>query len=352
MNNTVTDRLQQIITEAERDVPAVLESIDDEFNNRKDMIVPNNKLEVHHVGGRVSVLTDASPDPLKLTPFSETQLFNHFGIPRTYADRLVSWDMESLIGENFRQINERHFKGKSVFIREVNGTIKGWLSPSYKRIDAKPIMRQFVDSAQRNGMLPVKAFNTDSRMQLRFISPEIITPAMNERESCIIGISLTTSDYGGSAFRIEVYFIRLVCLNGMIGASLFKQIHLGSRFQDWGQIVNLSKQTLDMDNAAMVSGIHDVIGSLQTIKIRTKESIEKAMLEAPPNSSWLSINKALDKQTAEDIKKIYHNSTDIMELPEEKTTWRLANAISFVAKQQQDQDKKIDMENLAMKLIA
>lgn len=357
MNSIVTTRLQQMIDDAQAKVPEVMNDIDHEFNARKDLLVPTNRLEIRYhteedempVGLGMHILGDKD---YNFTNFSENQVYTHFGIPKMYGQKLIEWDMAGLLEKNFKEINETKFHNQNVFVRSVHNKVKGWLSPSYKRIDARPVIGTFMEEANKNAMVPVQAYNTDSRMQLRYIFPEIITPGGLEQESFVVGISLSTSDYGGSAFKAEIYMIRLVCLNGMIGQTMFREVHLGSRFGNVGNLTFLSKQTLDLDTGTMISGVKDMTRALPMIKEKVKTTVEEAFVKQPTRSTWEMIKRNTDKKIYEQIEDEYKNNKDVIQLPTMESTWRLANAISFVSQKQDNNDKRIDMENLAMKIIA
>jgi hypothetical protein len=354
MNNIASTRMQSLIDEGQHQVPTLLQEIENERINRYDMIVKHSAIEIKRkpYESHISPLfVYTGSEPLDLTDHSESQMYSHYGIPRQYADKLIEWNMTSLLEQNFQTIGHEHLQNESVMLREINGTIKGWLSPSYKRMDAAPIIGTFVEENIKNGLVPIKAFNTDSRVQLRFAYPDVIIPNGLERESCLIGVTCTTSDYGGSAFKMEMFVLRLVCLNGMIGQMLFRQVHLGSRFTSEDAVHYLSKKTQDLDIRTLESGMKDLIKTLPPMREQIKTKIEQAFTKTPTSATWAEIKKNTDKGTNEAITNAFNTNLDIDLLPPEKSNWRLANAISLIAQQQKNADKRLDLENMAMKYI-
>ena len=351
------EKLEQAIEEGKTNTSAALASIEHEHEIREDFMVKNDTINIQSNGGYATLSArfnkeQGIPTEKWFTSHSENQVLSHYGIPRTYLDKLQAFGMHELIETNFSEIAKRRFSDEHVMLRVVEGDVKGWLSPSYKRLDAAPILGAFVEESMKMGMVPIKGFNTASRYQIRFAFPSIITPLGMDNESTIIGASLSTSDYGGAAFKAELFIMRLICLNGMIGDILFCKVHMGSRFSASQDTHFLSKNTHSLDIATMQSATRDLVRSLPPRMESIKGMIETAFAKEPSRAAWDQIKKATNKETNTQILNAYNMETDVTLLPKEKSTWRLANAISLVAQAQGNDDNRIDLENLAMKIVA
>lgn len=351
MNMNVRERMEKVVEEGRQDVAVALESIQREFAIRRDLVVKNDKIEIDFdAAGAMKIKT---PDrDFLATEHSESQAFAHYGIPRTFADKLISWGMPTLLRDNFARIGATRFGSSGVMLRTVGDSVKGWLSPSFRRIDASPVLESFVEGAVKSGMVPIRGFNTDYRYQLRFAFPEVIVPRGIDSEATIFGASLTTGDYGGSAFKAELFLMRLICLNGMIGTRVFRHIHVGSRFTSSDDVAVLSNETQRLDVRTMSSAVRDMVRALPAQRETIKTRIEAAFEKEPSRAAWDAVRKATDKGTFEEIEKAYSSKADVSLLPDQPGAWRLANAISLIAQGQKKDDKRIDLEALAMSAIA
>lgn len=351
MNMNVRERMEKVVEEGRQDVATALESIQREFVIRRDLVVKNDKIAIAFNGA--GAMTIKTPDrDFLATEHSEGQAFSHYGVPRAFADKLISWKMTPLLERNFAEIGSTRFGSNGVMLRTVGDQVKGWLSPSFRRIDASPVLGSFVEGAVKAGMVPIRGFNTDYRYQLRFAFPDVIVPRGIDSEATLFGASLTTGDYGGSAFKAELFLMRLICLNGMIGTQVFRHIHVGSRFTSSDDVAILSNETQRLDVRTMSSAVRDMIRALPAQRETIGKRIDDAFEKEPSRAAWDAVRKATDKGTFEEIEKAYNSKADVSLLPEEKSSWRLANAISLIAQGQEKADKRIDLEALAMSAVA
>jgi hypothetical protein len=348
---TAKERFEEAIQFGRQDMANSLHNIADEFRIRVDQVVKSEKISIK-VGSEGALMVETPERPFTPTDYATGQIFSHYGIPRTFGAKLHEWDMDALLEKNFEEIGHGRFAGDGVMLRTVGNNLKGWLSPSYRRIDAAPVLESFVEAAVNQGMVPMRGFNTDTRYQLRFVLPDIMTPLGMENEATVFGASLTTSDYGAGAFKAELFLMRLICLNGMIGQQMFRRVHVGSRFESSDDVSILSDTTHALDVRTMASAVRDLVRVLPARKEAIKSKIEEAFEKEPSRAAWEMVRKATDKGTFEKIKNTYDEQRDVALLPEKPSAWRLANAISLIAQGQDNSDKRIDLEALAMNAVA
>ena len=200
------------------------------------------------------------------------------GIPAQFAQKLIDLEENELLSRNLKRLTDRMEDG-GILLRRVGTTIKGWLSPAYKRMDAAPIMEAFIKRNLEKGFVPYRGMNTAYRYQIAMIQPRIWEPVQGE--FVIFGTSLVTGDYGNQSLEIDLLMLRIVCLNLAIGYDMFRRIHLGSRFQmgEGDEIIPISQKTINLDTDTISSAITDVVDAsenhIKLLEHKIQEANEK-----------------------------------------------------------------------------
>jgi hypothetical protein len=288
-----------------------------------------------------------------LTTHSQNQVLQRAGIPSQFASRLMDLGEIDLLRQNLKRLTDRT-QEDGIQIRRVGDTIKGWLSPSYKRMDAAPVIEAFLKRNLENGFVPYRGMNTDYRYQVSMIQPRIWEPVPGE--FVVFGTSLVTGDYGNQSLEIDLLMLRIVCLNLAIGHDLFRKIHLGSRFQmgEADEIISISQKTINLDTDTISSAVTDVVDAsenhIKLLEHKIQEANEKEIKD--PKSIYESLRKrGLRKETVDQIKTAYDLPQEVEILPKGNSFWRLSNAISLVANGVERPDEKVDLEKEAMNLL-
>tara|TARA_Y100000034_G_scaffold63302_1_gene76595 strand:- start:2996 stop:3664 length:669 start_codon:yes stop_codon:yes gene_type:complete len=222
-------------------------------------------------------------------------------------------------------------------------------------MDASPIFEGFIESALRAGYVPYTGAVTDYRYHVSFILPEVFQPSAHE--FIVLGVAITTSDYGSSALKIEMLALRITCLNLCMGADVMKSVHVGKRFNTTEDLIQLSNQTHDLDNKAVASAVGDAVQS----SIGLQAGVKNRILDAMESDCNININdevkklrqKGFKKDLAESVKVAFDSEMPVEFLPEVKNKWRLSNAISLIAKGSAlPSDTRLDLQKQAMAVIS
>jgi len=334
-----------------------MEALQKEYMDRKDYMVKPDKLTVE-------VLEDGSVRPVienrsyVTTPFSRQQLYVRAKMPQTYAETLTGHGLGQLLKANLEMMFPRVSK-EGIMLRTVGELAKGVLSASYKRIDATPVFESFVERCIEEGFVPHEGLVTDTRAFLSFVFPEIID--IGPDEVIVLGAQLRTSDYGRGALEMDLLIHRLMCSNGMMGHDVFKQIHLGRRFDSDnygdGDVVELSTRTMQLDLATVRSALKDTIGSLRR---RQFPALTTALQDKAKGDEKFSLptalavlgKKGLKKEVLEKVKTYYEsNLLPIESIPQEPGAWRFANVLSLLANGTKNQDDAKDLQDLAFDVL-
>jgi hypothetical protein len=344
-------RLKEIIDKGKASLHKTLEEIQHEFTIREDMAVRPTAIDFLIQDHRIQpVIRDEVFD---LTDHSQSQMLTRASIPAQFAQRLMDLEENELLSRNLKRLTDRMEDG-GILLRRVGTTIKGWLSPAYKRMDAAPIMEAFIKRNLENGFVPYRGMNTDYRYQVSMIQPRIWEPVPGE--FVVFGTSLVTGDYGNQSLEIDLLMLRIVCLNLAIGYDMFRRIHLGSRFQmgEGDEIIPISQKTIKLDTDTISSVITDVVDAsddhIKLLENKIQEANEKEIND--PKSIYDALRKrGLRKEIVEQVKTAYDLPQEVEILPKGNNLWRLSNAISLVAKGVEKTDEKFDLEKEAMNLL-
>jgi len=264
-------------------------------------------------------------------------------IPMKFLDSLAEekapWGSE-LLAHNFNQMFHNRFNKKRYLVRSISPEIRGWLSDQYRRLDSRPIVEAFASAVQDKGALPYSGVVTDTKIAIQAIMPEVYEPIPGELVA--YGLSLENSDFGNGALSLRAYLLRIWCTNLAITEETMRQIHLGKRLDD---NMIYSQQTYQLDSRATVSALKDVVrlqldaGSLTNRMEAVRKANDKGVTSEQAREL---LKRTLNKGEAEAAMSAY-NSPDVYNLPAGNTAWRLSNAISWIAGQTEDAERKLDL---------
>jgi hypothetical protein len=189
---------------------------------------------------------------------------------------------------------------------------------------------------------------TEVRVALKAMLPYIFEPTPNE--VLCFGVQFQNSDFGAGKLNVRAFTLRLWCTNKAVLEDALSQVHLGGKLPE--DIV-FSEQTYRLDTETQVSAVRDVVfASLSAEKVDT---YCRAIREATDTEvDWRKINRrlasALNKTEQEKVREAF-DGNDVHNLPPGKNTWRLSNAISWIANTVEDADRRMDLERLAGEVI-
>lgn len=291
------------------------------------------------VGGEVGVLSTHR--------WALQQICSRADMPWKYAQKLMEstkagWGTP-LVAHNLNEIYKR--SNSRYLLRSINGELRGFLSDRYKRKDSKPLVEAFAKGCADTGAVPINGYGTDTKVGLTAVLPKIYEPVPNEPIS--FGAHWENSDYGNGRHTISGFIDRAWCANGLIMSAGFSEVHLGKRLED---SVFLSEQTHQLDTMATASAIIDVVKnslSYEMIQIFC-ETVKKAHEQKiDPAKAIKHLAKQLNKGEAQMVLDKF-NSPDIEMLPPGNSTWRLSNAISWVAGNEiEDAERQMELLKIA-----
>jgi hypothetical protein len=343
MEQVLKAKLDRHIAEGQASAGAVIERIQSEIP--VDKLAVTSRLEF-----QPSMEVLANGESLgTLHPHAMQQLATRAEIPTAYTSTLLErgdWGRE-LLADNFNR-TFAHVKAQRVLTRAVNGQIRGVMSDSYRRLDSRPIVEAFAKACQAIGAIPVEGVAGDLRLSIRALLPTIHNV---NGEIFAFGISFGNSDFGSGALGISGFVLRPACLNGMVTQSELRKVHLGARLEE---SLQLSQRTYDLDTRTMSSAVGDVVRNVLS-PARVKATVEvigaKSAEKIDPVSAFKSLQKkGLLKSEVEAAENVYRTG-GVEQLPPGDTTYRMANALSWIAKSAQTPERRMELEGIAGEML-
>lgn len=348
-------KLEKMIADGREAAARGLRALSEEWGMRQDYIVKPQGIEIDVTpehGLRVALRErNGEHGPrLGFTSHARGQILSTAGIPMAFADTLGANALGDLLQTNLTRLLST-LAPDGMLIRAVGDTIKGVLSPSYKRMDSSPIFEGFAEASMKNGLVPYRGEVTETRAFLSFLRPEIVE--LTPDEHVAFGVDLRNSDYGNGALNLSLFMWRLLCTNGASAADLFRKVHLGRRFEASDDVSILSQRTIDLDAKTLRSAVADQIKALPGAIAATTSTIrERATAEVNVAKVLADLGKkGLTKGMQEKVKATYENAALPVEaLPQQPGAWRLSNVLSLLANGETG-DKAADLRDWAGEIL-
>lgn len=269
---------------------------------------------------------------------------------RTTADGIEVFDKwgGKLACDNLNQIFAHADKEERRLVRSVQDETRGFLSTKYKRRHPGHLIDGFVGACKKFDLLPYTVTATDTKHMVRAVLDGILEPVPNE---CLgVGVVYSESPYGNGATSVSIFVERMWCTNQAVMSTDLRTAHVGGRLSD---DFSWSEETYLADTRATVLQVQDMMKAYvsplalhklgETVRLADETKIEPKQLEA-------FIKKNLGKEDAEAVADCYR-SADVEMLPPGNTVWRASNALSFFARNVEDEEKKFDIQKLAGQLL-
>ena len=349
------DKLQALVNTGRQGATSVIEHV--MANQPTDRIVKGGVIEFEpnpKANGIIAKLPIFNGENLTETIHRNAlnQMAQAVDMPMKFLDTLANekadWGKE-LLAHNMNKIFHERFPKQRYLTRSTHGQVRGFLSDQYRRLDSRPIVEAFASAVQEKGAMPYNGVVTDTKIAIQAIMPEIYEPIPGEVVA--YGLSLENSDFGNGALSLRAYLLRIWCTNLAITEETMRQIHLGKRLDD---NMIYSQRTYELDSKTTVSALRDVVRLQLDAKSLTNrmDAVKNANgKEVTVESARERLKKVLNKGEAEAAFNAYA-SPDVYNLPAGNTNWRLSNAISWIANQTEDSERKLDLMRAAGDIIS
>lgn len=289
---------------------------------------------------------------LPLHKHALAQVAARAGMPISYVNDLLDRGEfgAGLLADNLQRLFA-HDPNRRQLVRTIKREVRGFLSDKFRRLDSRPIIDAFAQACQAIGAEPVDGVGGDTRIAIRAILPMVFEPIQGE--AVAYGVQIANSDFGNGALSVRAFMMRLWCTNYATTDEALREVHLGKRL---GDDVAFSARTYDLDTRAMASAVDDVIrGSLAPAKVNELNAMiaKAAAQEVDTHAMVPNLQRKLGllKGEAEAVRDCF-NGAGIEQLPPGNTSYRLSNAVSWVAKTAPTPERRLELEQCAGKLLA
>lgn len=358
--NVALAKLTDIVQKGKERAAAGMQALMQEYEQRRDLMVRPDALDFEVTAATSQVPSVIRPvidgSTYTLTSHARSQLLGRASIPVAFADTLAERNLGDLLRENLRRLLAATSRD-GMLVRSIVGsgpaTIKGILSPSYRRLDASPLFESFLERGLAAGFVPHSGDVSDTRAFLSLIRPEV--REIGPSEWVVFGLEFRSSDYGRGAMELGLMVLRLVCSNGMIGSNLFRQVHVGRRFDDFsdgGGVIELSRKTIALDARTVRSALGDAVGSADRKLLALESSLKEHAKEGLDVARTLATlqKKGIRKDTLQKVETMYGQPLPIEAVPQEQGRWRFANVLSLLANGAKGDDAK-DLQDAAYDIM-
>lgn len=315
--------------------------------------------DVNHLFVRHSSSGTSTSFYEKLHPFALHQATDKMGLPWSYAERLKGL-------KDARSTNNDYWGGRllahnlsalfahsedKILLRSIEGQIRAVLSDRFRRLDSGPLITAFAEACKEVKAIPYEGYVSDTKIGIQAIIAEVYEPIKDEIMA--YGVSFENSDFGNGALNVSTFLLRLQSLSGMIGPDKLRKVHLGRRLDE---DTSWSRETSELDLQTVCSGVKDLVkNSLAPERI---EAMQLLIYE----SSLEAVNSDRGKLTLEMLKTYLtkaeldkamtkFNDLDVVTLPAGNSLWRMSNAVSWLAGDEPDGERKLALQTVAGKVL-
>jgi hypothetical protein len=298
----------------------------------------------------VSTVENSNVISLDIHSHALQQICGRSNFPWRYAQYLRDEDRRgwgsNLLANNLNELYKR--QNNRFLLRSYDDHLRGFLSDRFRRLDSRPLIEAFANACKKLDAVPVQGYATDTKVALKALLPRVFEPVPNE--VLAFGVCWENSDYGNGAHSIRMFVLRLWCTNYAIADEGLRQIHLGKRLSDQ---ISFSQKTYELDTKATASAVSDIVTSSLGSK-KTEEFCEVIKRanddKIDPKRAIAKYKKQLSKGETTEVTEVY-NSPDVELLPSGNTRWRLSNAISWVAGETENVERKLELMKVAGEVI-
>ena len=355
LQEKIDDRLKN----GEERIKPILDTIEREGNMMHDFVAPLGSSNILSFGSngslKLNAMNNGTLDIYNLHNHAVGQAGEKLGIPTGYIKKLSigeKWqrDLAADILNKHADFTDR----RKILLRAVGGEIRGILSDHYRRLDTSKIYSVFFDQCNKQGAKIVDAHVDATRTYCETIYPKIISvpTEKNGTVHMVFGLRISNSDFGDGALQLQSYNMQVVCLNGMTRDNMLRQIHLGRQLPE---DLSLSDRTYELDTETQSSLIGDLVSnsfSADNIQRQARIIQLASEREVDLNNEIVNLKKAgLFKHEVDEIEDVLVASKKSDGVYGEGTLWKLSQAVTAVARDQENKRRQREIEEISGKLF-
>ncbi len=350
--NILTDRLNGIIAKRKDTIYETINKIVLLSSQIDDYIGPSDKLvfdrkyllegnDAHQ--GDVGMTLIGMTGTLPMHDNAVIQVGDKLDIPSGYLKGLVRGaDWQKSLSTRIMNEHNEHKKSRYL-VRAIDGQVRGFLSDRYRILDSSEIFVTFLEVAAVHGFKLIDSHYGEIVQFVEIIKPEVVeieTPN-NGIMPAVFGARLRSSEFGAGALELQMYILNVLCMNGAIGESPLRKVHIGARLPEG---ISLSDETIRKETAARISLMKDAVRYV--FDDRTMEKVAAKIRKA--SATHVDLDEEIKKLPKRGIMK--HEADLVMRallesnpndgLYGEPTMYKLANAITAVSRDSEPERRR------------
>jgi hypothetical protein len=202
----------------------VAKELSRQAETRRDFLAPASGMEVAYGEGKVTLRLDTEAPKLAIDETAHRQVAEAYGIPWPYYDRMRQ-DEPPLLVEN---VNHWLWRSeKTHLVRTLDRGVRAFLSARYRPLDNDALAAAVTPVLAEHGFDIESAEVTDSRLYIKAVSP-LIEGQVRKGDIVRMAVSISNSEIGAGALRIDPMLFFLACTNGLIVAEdRLRKFHIG-----------------------------------------------------------------------------------------------------------------------------
>lgn len=364
-DHELNDKLTAIIQQKQPNALQQVANIRRDADNLVDFIAPVGALADKRVvnftaNGEVKANIHDGPEILQygLHQHAIFQFGEKLNVPSRYLRDLATsgeeWQRQ-LAAHTLNETSSRGSRQRLLF-RSIGDQIRGVLSDAYRRMDTGVILAQFLNACDGANAIIFDAAHTDTKSFVEVLLPQPfdLETEGNGKLGLLFGMRISNSDFGDGALRLSSFLVNGACWNGLVFKSSINQVHLGRRLPD---NIQFAEDTYRADTEAQAKAVRDTVKTLmgkdrivelaQGIKGATTQEVklDSEITRLKRLGGGLSKGEVLEVE-----ERLKYNRVDDG-LAGNLTRWKMANAVTAVARDTEDQRRRREIEEIGGLLL-
>lgn len=317
--------------------------------SKKDFVADTKSVTMTEVGNLS--WKNGEDHCLPATEVAHNQIAERLTIPVKYYNRMRA-QAPQLLSQNVNHWFQRQPENR--MIRTLDGHVRAFLSDRYARIENEEIANVVLPILlEQDGVQIMSSAITETRMYIKAVFTKI-QGEVKKGDIVQAGISISNSEVGLGAVKVEPFAYRLVCTNGMVMAdNRFSARHLGARFNVKDGVEEmLTDETKQADDKAILLTVRDVVrGSFNEVAFqRHLEVMQGATLDRIEGNPTEAVKVLAKKHSLSDFEQgsVLRNLIEGADL----SRWGVANAVTATAKEDKlSYDRAHELETLGGRIV-
>ena len=243
-------------------IQELYQKLEDQRENRKDMIADTRSLIINSVDGISSLSVSTGDDVASyvVSDVAHRQIADRLGIPFKYYERM-RLEYPDLLDRNINGWLQKNPEKR--MLRTLDRRLRAFLSDRYRRLDNLELVDHVLPViAQMKGCSIESCDITETHLYMKIIN-RTMKAELTPGDVVQAGFVISNSEIGLGALKVEPLVYRLVCRNGMISKDLaHKKYHAGRQVEDTDNAYELySDETLAADDKAYFLKVQDIVSA-------------------------------------------------------------------------------------------